>query len=235
MGGQSINPEKKAHDDLVNRVVIQQLHCDRAEQRLNDIIYPQETADVKATTNEAADADNSLEDDGNYLVKGSKKCKGVSFRNAKRRRRLKAVVEATAKRQMRLDNSVDMIPSVLKKFKDDEIFAANRKLYFKAMRARNAELEKIKGIVPKGRRLCKTKPQAEHVVIPEVSSSWRTVPLNANPALERTASLTRRGMILGQVTALPHVVIQQKEQNRKSKRTWKVRKTLSPLVKASLR
>lgn len=233
--GQSINPQKKAHDDLVNRVVIQQLHCDRAQQRLDDAICPKETADVKATTNEAADADNSLEDNDNYLVKKSKQCKGIQFRNAKRRRRLVAVVEAQAKRQERLDRSVDMLPSFLKKFRDDEIFQASRKQYFKAMRARNAQLEKIKGIVPKGRRLCKTKPQAEHVVIPEVSSSWRTAPLNANPALERTASLTRRGMILGQAVALPHVVTQQKEQNLRSRRIWKVRKTLSPLVKASLR
>merc|ERR1712107_464373 len=135
----------------------------------------------------------------------------------------------------RLDRSVDMIPSTLKQLRDDEIFRASRKEYFKARRARNEELQKIQGMVPRGRRLGKTKPQAEHVVIPEVSSSWRTAPLNANPALERTASLTRRGMILGQVVALPHVVVQQKEHNLCSRRRWKVRKTLSPLVKASLR
>lgn len=251
--GQSMNPETGALEDLTFAAAAKQLEQEREEEAQDRKMRPitavledefgkekvremDEEARVTAYREivcASGDAEGAEGDAGSYL-QGSKKNKkkAQAVRNREKRRKTIDEEERRGQAQKKMEKSVGEIGNMLKEMKEKEAWLAERKKYRGTVKRKRDEVEATEGVVPKHRRLGKTKFQEEALVIPNAEAATkglRAMPLSGTTAVkDRVESIMRRGLL----PAPPEASTRETKFRRKADRMLsKRRKHISPLLR----
>eukprot|EP00443_Scrippsiella_acuminata_P023495 CAMPEP_0115273076 /NCGR_PEP_ID=MMETSP0270-20121206/54956_1 /TAXON_ID=71861 /ORGANISM="Scrippsiella trochoidea, Strain CCMP3099" /LENGTH=433 /DNA_ID=CAMNT_0002689511 /DNA_START=48 /DNA_END=1345 /DNA_ORIENTATION=- len=254
--GQSMNPEAKAFEDVACTAAARELEREQENETLDRKMRPMtaalrdaagadavknmdEEAKVKAframaCPSAAAAQEGDWEEDGpaGEVRRNKQHVKAQSQRNREKKRKIIDAKQEQIRAQKRLEKSVGELGAINKELKQKTEWEEGRREYRKSMREKQKHLEATEGIVPKGRRLGRTKFAEETIVVPDAeaaSKGLRAMPLKGGTAIhERISSIMRRGML-----PAPPEISRQEVVRRKKKisKLRKGRKFISPLLR----
>jgi len=256
--GQSMNPEAKAFEDVACTAAAKELEREAEIEALDRKLRPlssalrdaagdeaframDEEAKIKAframacPTAVAAEEAGGDEEDGPAAEERRAKqqrTKAQSIRNREKRRKNIDAKQAQIKAQKKLEKSVGDLGAIQKEMKQEEAWKEGRRAYKESVREQRKHAEATQGVVPKGRRLGRTKFEEETIVVPDAeaaSKGLRAMPLRSGTAVhERISSIMRRGMLPAPPENSRQELVRRKKKISKLRRG---RKFISPLLR----
>eukprot|EP00747_Dinoflagellata_sp_TGD_P186315 gnl/TRDRNA2_/TRDRNA2_43291_c0_seq1.p1 gnl/TRDRNA2_/TRDRNA2_43291_c0~~gnl/TRDRNA2_/TRDRNA2_43291_c0_seq1.p1 ORF type:complete len:430 (+),score=125.49 gnl/TRDRNA2_/TRDRNA2_43291_c0_seq1:80-1369(+) len=250
--GQSMNPASEAHEDLMLLAASRQLEHEREEDDLNRKQRPithelrdrmsaeefdllDEAAKLRLYKSLTVGETAEDEGDGEGAGPGSRprkfRLKSQAFRNKQKRMKIVNDKEAQLRTQKQLDKSVGELGAIRKSIREKDQWEQSRREYRKELRKREVDEEKARGVVPKRRRLGRTKFAEEALVIPNAeaaSKGMRGVPLRASAITDRVSSIIRRGLLPAPAEGSKFNV---RHLKKKISRVKRMRKHISPLLR----
>jgi len=255
--GQSMNPDASAYEDLACMAAARHLEQEREAEaadrkmrpmthELRDVLGAEAVSKMSdeekvaayrnlvcRTTTGAEDGEDAT--CGKQAKAGGRKGvweKSQAHRNKEKKRKLLDFKQAQKKAQKKLEKSVGEVGAMLKEMKEREEWLAARKKYRDEMRQNRRRLERTQGVVPKTRKLGRTRFAEEAMLVPDAeaaSRGLRAMPLKGAAAVrERMSSIVRRGLVPAPPEASRS---EQSRHKRRANRLKKSRKFISPLLR----
>merc|ERR1740130_903883 len=106
--------------------------------------------------------------------------------------------EAQNRARKQMEKSVGDLGSMHKSLREQDVWEKSRQKYRKELRTREADEEQAHGVVPKRRRLGRSKFAEEALVIPNAEAAakgLRAMPLKGSAITDRVSSIMRRGLL----------------------------------------
>lgn len=255
--GQSMNPQTESYEELLCTAAARQLEAEREDEALERKMRPvtfelRELVGAEALKKMSeeektklyhelvgkriaeAEEEGDVDGAGNLSKAARLRIKSQALRNKRKTRKEANTRQAQAKAQRKLEKSVGDLGSIQKEIKEDLEMQKQRRDYKLENRRKRKELEEKEGVVPKTRRLGRTKFQEEALVIPDTEAAakgLRAMPLKTNAVKDRMSSIVRRGMLPAPIEATRGAVVRGRKKNNKVKNG---RKYISPLMRDNL-
>mmetsp|Transcript_96315 Transcript_96315/g.272336 ORF Transcript_96315/g.272336 Transcript_96315/m.272336 type:complete len:421 (-) Transcript_96315:228-1490(-) len=251
--GQSMNPKEDAYEDLACTAAAEEIAREREQEELDRKMRPithelRDVADAdtlkgmseeeklqmyRSMMGQRQEGDEAADEEGGPTRKGARRQKSQAHRNKQKVRAVEDEKTAQLLAQKRLEKSVGEVGSILKDMKAKAEWEENRRKYRQARLSEKRTLEETEGVVPKRRKLGRTKFVEEALVVPDAESAkkgLRATRLKGSAIKDRLSSIMRRGLL----PAPPEA--SRSEMVRHSKTRNKVRnrkKFISPLLRES--
>lgn len=251
--GQSMNPEANAYEELTFTAAATEMKREREEAELNRKIRPMthelremfdpdelnglseeaKVAKYRSMICKPRDDDGNADDDG-QVTSGRGRRKSQAQKNKRQKQKIIDEEERQLRDQRKLEKSVGEVGAILKDMKRQDTLSKERKAQRGSILAEKRKLEETKGVVPKRRRLGRSKFMEEALVVPDAaaaSQGLRAMRLKGSAIKDRLSSIVRRGMVTATPEASKTEMIRMGKKNGRLKRS---KKFISPLLRNTI-